>query len=194
METTPQLAEQLVTGCLRPGEELLHFTEGIKLGMQGFPSSLGGGNQKTWVAVTPARLIEVHLRNQTPSSGAWADMTWLRAFKERRRWYYQWQHKTQSMEYSPVEVTREFAETLQAIQSGVISTMLLPVESCAPLRYHRPHDDSTSGQFAQAMNFSEFRYQCGSCGVDLFYFADEDRFLPCTGCLRVPDPTQARDR
>lgn len=127
-------------------------------------------------------------------SGVWEEMTWMRTFKERRRWYFQWHRQGQPSEYSPIEVPKDFAQTISAIQDGRIATTRLSEESCVPLRFQKAHDDSNVGRVAQAMNLTDIYYECGSCGSGLLFDSDNDTFVRCQGCRRSPDPDQLRDR
>jgi len=205
---TGQLASQRLDDVLRGNEKVLAFGEGISYGIPGMPASLGGADQRVWVAVTPARLIQIRENQIDPRSTVWAEVKWLRVFKQKRKWHYQWLHVTQDSPgagpYEPVRVEESIARALEDIQSGREPLEPLADEVCIPIRL--PRDTSTNldtlaRQRGWAMD--SYEYRCLSCKGALIPVTQEPAgleelgknraFLVCQGCLRQPDLSQMRD-
>jgi hypothetical protein len=123
------------------------------------------GNQSApvFVAVTPARLIEIG-QNDHASSGRWGDMSALSVRKVGRKWRYQWQRQGQNMPYQPMQVSSEMAELLTGVQAGRVPLMSLPEEWTTYSRVARPHDNSSVGQVAKKMGMAEVALLCDACG------------------------------
>jgi len=150
------------------GEQVLAFEQAVALPFDdpSMRALLGNSSRPIYVAVTPARLIEIQ-DNGNVDSGRWSDMASLKVSKSGRHWRYQWQHITQGEPYSQIQVSKEFAEVLQGIQGGSVTLMALPPETATYSVVDRPHDNSSVGRTAAAMGTAEKRCICDACGSEI---------------------------
>lgn len=173
-----------INRVLRDGEQTLVFEEALALPYTDPELRMisGSRNAPVWVAVTPARLIEVG-SNDHITSARWADMASLGVHKAGRKWQYQWQHHTQRIPYAPIQVSQSFAELLQGIQAGRVPLSALPEETTTYTVEVRSHDDSALGRTAAAMGLPEKQCICDACGSTVGM--DKPHGSECWTCHRV---------
>jgi len=205
---TGELSTRRIRDVLRGDEKVLAISEGVSYGIPGMPRGFGGGDARVWVAVTPARLIEISENQFDPRSSAWTEVKWLSVFKRKRKWHYQWLHVSQDSPgagpYQPVRIDESVARALEDIQSGRQAVTMLAEEACTPIRFVR--DTSTSlDALARERGWAldPYEYRCLSCNGSLMLVSEERTgleelgenrdFLPCHGCLRRPDLALLRD-
>jgi hypothetical protein len=154
-----------VQRVLRPEEVVLRAEIAMAVPYDDPDMRLISGSQSAplFVAVTPARLIEIG-QNDHVSSGRWGDMSALSVHKAGRKWLYQWLRQGQTMPYQPVQISSEMAEHLTGIQAGRVPLMSLSEEGTTYSRVLRPHDNSPVGQVAKKMGMSEVALICDACG------------------------------
>jgi len=177
-------AQMLLTRVLHQGEQVLVFEQGVALPSDdpGLRAFMGSSSQPIYVAVTPARLIEIQ-DNGNVDSGRWSDMASLFVSKSGRQWRYQWQRVNQRQPYAPIQVSKVFAEVLQGIQGGSVSLMALPPETTTYTVVDMPHDNSSAGRTAAAVGMAEKRCICDACGSEIGIetpFGEE-----CMSCCRT---------
>lgn len=177
-------AQLRINRVLRDGEQLLAFEEALALPYADPELRMISGSSRApvWVAVTPARLIELG-SNDHVVSARWADMTSLGVHKVGRKWQYQWQHHTQEIPYAPIQVSQGFADVLTGVQSGAIQLVTLPEETTTYTVIDEPHDSSALGRTAAAMGLPEKRCICDACGDTIGM--DKPYGSQCSTCHRT---------
>lgn len=173
-----------INRVLRGAEQILIFEEALALPYTDPELRMFSGSHTApvWVAVTPARLVELG-SNGNITSARWVDMASLGVHKAGRKWQYQWQHRTQSIPYAPIQVSQPFAELLRGIQAGSVPLSSLPEETTTFTVVDRPHDDFALGRTAASMGIPERRCICDACGSSVGL--EEPNGSECLACLRV---------
>ena len=179
-------AQLRINHVLRSNEQLLAFEQAVAMPYDDPSMRLitGSSPRPIWVAITPARLIELR-SNGHLTSAPWGHMASLGIHKAGRKWQYQWQHITQTMPYAPVQVSEQFGQVLQRVQSGAIPLMALPDESTTYTVLDEPHGDSALGRTATAMSIPEKRCVCDACGATVGIEAPYG--AECPTCHRTID-------